>query len=248
MVDVFEEVEEQLRADRYRDMLRKGWPWALAVLVLGLAIWGGVWGWSRYQADAAAKASTAYVRALELMGKGDVAGAEKAFVEVGGSSAKGYRALGLMQQAGLKVRSGDNAAAVKLFDQAAAAATTPIIADAAKLKAAYLLLDTAPLAEIEKRLTPLADTKRPFALMAKEALSTARLMAGKTAEAKAGFSVLSIAPGATDTMRQRAQAAILMIDSGQTGVLPQLVKQAAARPELPVVPQVIPPAEAGNTQ
>ena len=81
--------------------------------------------------------------------------------------------------------------------QAAAAATSPLIADAARLKAAYILLDTAPLAEVEKRLTPLADSKRPFALMAKEALATARLMAGQADKAKTDFAVLSIAPGAS---------------------------------------------------
>jgi hypothetical protein len=248
LVDVFEEVEEQLRADRYRAMLLKAWPWALGAVVAGLLAWLAFWGWGKYQADAAAKASTAYVQAMEAMSKGDAATAEKAFVEIGRSSAKGYKALGLMQQAGMKLQGGDNAEAVKLFDQAAAAATNPLIADAARLKAAYVLLDTAPLADIEKRLAPLADAKRPFSLLAKEALATARLMGGNAAQAKTDFAVLSIAPGATDSMRQRAQAAILMIDSGQTAGLPQLVKQAAARPELPVVPQVIPPAEAGNTQ
>jgi hypothetical protein len=208
----------------------------------------GIWGWGRYQADAAAKASSAYAQAMEAMSKGDTAAAEKAFAQIGRSSAKGYKALGLMQQAGVKLQAGDNAEAVKLFDQAAGAASTPLIADAARLKAAYVLLDTAPLGEVEKRLTPLADSKRPFFLLAREALATARLMAGKTEQAKSDFYVISISPGATEPMRQRAQAAIVMIESGQTGVLPQLVKQAAARPELPVVPQVIPPVEAGNTQ
>ncbi len=248
MVDVFEEVEEQLRADRYREMLLKGWPWALGAVAAGLLVWAAFWGWNKYQADAAAKASTAYVQAMEAVAKGDAASAEKAFVEIGKSSAKGYKSLGLMQQAGLKLQAGQTAEAVKLFDQAAVAATTPLIEDNAKLKAAYALLDTAPLAEVEKRLVPLADAKRPFSLLAKEALAVARLMGGKPDQAKTDFSVISIAPGATDGMRQRAQAAILMIDSGQTAALPALVKQAASRPEQPVVPQVIPPVEAGNTQ
>jgi hypothetical protein len=254
LVDVFEEVEEQLRADRYRQMLVKGWPWALGLLVLVLAIWGGIWGWGKYQDAEAAKASTRYVQALEALSKGDSATAEKAFADVAASGSKGYRSLGLMQQAGLKITSGDTKAAVELFDKAAASATSPIIADVAKLKAAYVLLDTAPLAEIEKRLSPLADPKRPFYLLAKEALATARLMAGKTKEAKADFTVIANSLDVTPGMRDRALAANLMIDSGQTGALPALVKQAAARPELPVVPQVIPPAPAeagaapGNVQ
>lgn len=248
MADVFEEVEEQLRADRYREMLLKGWPWALGALAAGLLVWAAYWGWNKYQADAAAKASTSYVQAMEAVSKGDLAGAEKSFVEIGKSSAKGYKSLGLMQQAGLKLQAGQTAEAVKLFDQAAAAATTPLIEDAAKLKAAYAMLDTAPLADVEKRLVPLSDSKRPFHLLAKEALASARLMGGKVDQAKVDFNIISIAPGATEGMRQRAQAAILMIDSGQIGVLPPLVKQAASRPELPVVPQVIPPVEAGNPQ
>jgi hypothetical protein len=248
LVDVFEEVEEQLRADRYRQMVQKGWPWALAFIAAVLIGFGGYWGWKKYEASTAAKASAAYMQAMEAMSKGDTAAAEKAFVDVEKAGAKGYQALGLMQQAGLKLQAGDTKGAVALFDKAAGDANNPMVADAARLKAAYLLLDTAPLAEIEGRLNPLVDSKRPYSLLAKEALAVARLMAGQTDKAKADFAVIAISPDVTQPMRDRALAANLMIESGQAGQLPALVKQAAARPELPVVPQVIPPPEAANTQ
>ena len=104
-----------------------------------------------------------------------------------------------------------------------------------------MLLDTAPFAEVQQRLAPLADNKRPYSLYAREALAMAKLMAGRTAEARKDFSVLSVSVGVPDDMRQRCQLAMTLIDSGEAAVAVTAVKLAATLPPPPPASVASPP-------
>ena len=238
MVDVFEEVEEQIRTERYKSLGLKILPWAIGAAVLALAVTFGFWGWTSYQDKQADKASEQYVQALEALGQGDTAKAATLLGEVAKSPSKTYRALALMQQGGLRQEAGKPDEAVKLYDQAAEAVSDPLVADLARLKSALALLDTASYKDVEGRLKPLMEEKRPYRLQAREALAFAKIMAGRPNEARADFVVLSSVLGATDGMRQRAQAAIGLIDSGSAASIPAAVKLAATLPPTqPMMPQ-----------
>ncbi|HTK35764.1 MAG TPA: tetratricopeptide repeat protein [Caulobacteraceae bacterium] len=228
MVDVFEEVEEQLRSARYLSMVKKGWPWALGAVVLALLVTFAYWGWTSYRAAESAKASEAYQTAFDAMARNDGPAADAAFAAVAKSGPAGYRALALMQQAGLRTSQGKNAEAIALFDQAAKVAPAPLIGDAAKLKAAYLVFDNATLPELEARLSPLAVAGRPYAALAREALAMKRLTTGHTAEARQAFALLAISPDAGEALQARAQIAMNEIDAGQAPNLPAVVRAAAA--------------------
>jgi hypothetical protein len=141
--------------------------------------------------------------------------------------------MALVQQGGLRLQANDTEQAVKFFDQAAEVAPDPVIGDLARLKSALALLDTAPYAELEKRLQPLTKDGAPYRMPAKEALAFARMMAGKTTEARGDFAVLSLSPDSSDAMRDRARLAMDMIDSGSAKALPAMVKAAAALPPMP---------------
>lgn len=233
MVDVFEEVEDQIRIERYRGLAMRVLPWALGVGAAALIVALAFWGWDSYTRSQADKASETYMAALEATAQGDTSGAYAKFGEVAKSPAKGYRALALMAQGGMRMEAGKPDEAVKLWDEAAAAATDPVLGDLARLKSAFALLDTAPYKDIEGRLTPLMEDNRPYRLPAREALAFAKLMAGKPAEAKADFTYLSQVLGASDGMRRRAQAAIALIDSGSAGAIPAAAKAAALLPPPP---------------
>jgi len=121
--------------------------------------------------------------------------------------------------------------------QAADAAPDPIVGDAARLKSAFALLDTAPYAELEGRLKPMTEEGRPYRNQAREALAFAKLAAGNLAGARSDFLVLSQVLDAGESTRFRAQAALAVIDSGSAKATPAIAKQAASM--LP--PMVVPP-------
>ncbi len=235
MTDIFEEVEEQLRSDRYQQLLIRIWPWLAGVacaLLLAALAW---WGYDTWRNKEAAKASEVYAAALDKLAAGDAKGAYDGFGQAAKSASRGYQALSLMQQGAIRLGDGKAEDAVKLFDQAASAAPDPIVADMARLKSAFALMDTAPFSAMQERLTPLIDPKRPYHVAAREALAMARLKAGRLKEARADFVVLSLLPDAPDAVHQRAQMAREAIDSGAAAGLPASIKAAVAAPPLPPV-------------
>lgn len=242
MVDVFSEVDEQLRAERLRSFLRTAVPTFIATAVLCVIAVVVVWGVQAYQANQSAKASQAYQDALDTEAKGDEAAAFQMYdglAQHGGP----YQALALMQQGGIRVDQNKPAEGAALFDKAAAASKSPLISDMAALKSAYAQLDTAPLAQMEARLSPLTAAGRPYHIQAREALAMARLGAGQTAAAKADLVAISLLQDTPDTARQRAQAVIALIDSGSGAGLKKL--EQAARTAAPIpLPQA--PGGAGQ--
>lgn len=230
MVDVFEEVEEELRSERYRRLFRTWGPWVAGALVLALVAALAWWGWQSWQTSRAETAAAHYDRGMQALSEGNTDAADAAFVEAVDTGSSGYKALALQQRAGIALNAGDTEQAVVLFDEAADSSGQTVIADLARLKAVYLLMDTAPLEEIETRLAPLAEDDRPFSAYAREAQGLARIQHGQVAEARPIFALLELGQDVPDVVRQRAQ---LVKDAIDTGVAASMAEIVRAQAELP---------------
>lgn len=237
MTDLFEEVEEQLRSDRYQQFARTALPWLLGAAAVVLAVVLGYWGWDSYRTSQVDKASEQYSQAMEAMGKGDEAKAREMWTAASKGQAGAYKALSLMHLAAFATRDHKDADAVRLLDEAAKAAPDPVIGDAARLKSAFAVLDTAPLKDVEARLKPLMEDGRPYRMQAREALAFAKLNAGDVKGARSDFVLLSQSLDAGQGAQGRAQAAIGLIDAGSAKVVPAVAKAAAmAPPPMPFDP------------
>lgn len=248
MVDFIEEVEEQLRADRYRALARRTLPWFIAALVAIIVGFLGAWGYQTWQEQTVAKASATYDKALTALSQGDDTGAYTNFDQVAKTGPAGYKTLALIQQGNIRLGADKTEEAVALYDAAAKAAPTPVIGDLARLKAALALLDTAPYAQMQTRLSALIGDKKPYDMRAREALVVAKLAAGKTAEAKADCGALGLMLGVTDSTRARCQAIVAIIDSGQAKVVVDVAKTAATLPPPPPPSLGAPPGGAPAPQ
>ena len=241
MVDLFEEVADELRAEQRKQLGRRILPWAAGLVAGAVIIGGGYVGYSMYTKGKADRSAETYQAALEQLGRGDSEGAFNAFADVARKATPIYKNFAFTQQAAIRLGQGRDADASRLFNQAAdAAPKSPygqFFADLARLKSARAVLDTAPYAELEARLKPLTEAKRPFADIAREDLAWAKLRAGKLTEARADFITLQTALNAPEAVTQRAQGAIALIDSGAAAELPKLVEAIRALP---------PPAPAGG--
>jgi hypothetical protein len=250
VTDVFEEVEEEIRSERLKRLARTWLPVVGGVLAVALVAALAWWGWQSFQTSRAHTASVAYQRGLESLQNGDSAGAESAFAEAEKSGNGAYKALALQQRAGIAVAANRVPDAIELFDQAAKTSGDPILADPARLKAAMLLMDTGTLEQVEERLEPLTAEGRPLRPFAQEALGLARLQHNKPAEAREVFVLLTLGQDVPDSIRQRAQAAIGLIDSNTSAGLADIVAAQAvvpptapARPAGPAVQQAAPAQE-----
>lgn len=234
MADIFQEVEEQLRSDRYKTLALKALPWVGGILVLALVIALAIWGYGENRARTDARASEAYDEALTSLKAGDNVKAFGQFEAVGKAGSKAYRTLALMQQAGIRLGDNKTAEAVALFDEAAKAAPSEFIGDAARLQAAYALMDTANAAEINGRLNTIAAEGRPYRMLAREALAMTKLANNQTAAAREDFTALANGLDTPAGVRQRAKAAEALIDSGNASSLKAIIKAAQAMPAMPV--------------
>ena len=171
MADIFHEVDEEVR----REQLKKLWDRysiyliALAVLIVaGMAAWRGYEYWV---AKKAAAAGAEFEAAITLNEEGKRAEAEAAFAKVAAEAPAGYRVLARMRAAGALAQS-KPADAVKAYDEISADASLGTIwQDLAAVRAGLLVVDTAPLADMRRRLDPVAEPTRSFRHTARELLA-----------------------------------------------------------------------------
>lgn len=227
MVDVFDQVEEELRSDRYKRLARTWLPVVGGVLLVALVAALAWWGWQKMETSKADKASIAYQRGLESLEANNPVGADAAFTQAANEGNAAYKALALQHRAGIAVQANRIPDAVELFDEAAKAGRDPLIADVASWKAALLLMDTAPLADIQARLEPLTEEGRPFRAFAREALAMAQLQHGQTDAARSTLVVLKNSLDTPRDMSQRADLTLASINSGTAPNLTAIVKAMA---------------------
>ncbi len=250
MADVFYEVDEQLRSARLKSLFRRGWPFAAGLLALVLAAALCVWAWRAHETAAAGENSQRYADAMQMLSAGDAKDAEAKFAALAKDGTPAYRAMSLMQQAGIRMKADDAAGAAALLDRAAGASYDKITADGTRLRAAFLLMDSAPYDQIRARLEPLTGPGRPFRMLAREGLAVAELASGRAAQAKGDLQVLSLSSDVSDTSRARAQAALAMIQSGAGANLAAIAKAAVGLKPIPpaAAPTGLTPEQAAALQ
>lgn len=239
MSDIFEETEETLRTEQWMKIVRTALPWVIGVLVAALIAATGVFGWQSWKKHVAQQASDYYSQGFDALGKGDTVQAKTRFGQASKAGNEAYRSMALQQLGALAAEDGKTTEALKDYDEAAKV-SDPILSDTAALKAAYVAMDTASYADMEKRLTPLTKEGRPAQYLAKEALAMAKLQAGDAKGARAILASISITLGAPEGLRQRAAGAMAAIDSGAGDTARQIAKQPEAAMPLPS-PIISPP-------
>jgi len=211
VTDVFEEIEEEVRRDRYAEWARKYGPWALgavAALALGFA---GYRLYEGYQRGQSQDRSAEFAAALKLIEEGKQDEAAAAFETLSKDGPPAFRLLSTMQRAGILAERGDLAAALEAFDAAAAAARDPIVRDTARLRAAYLVAETQDFAAVRARLEPIIAEGGAVSFLARELLGAEAWEAGERDLARDTFQALSDAFNAPESVRQRAQIALAVI-------------------------------------
>ena len=171
MADIFHEVDEEVR----REQLKKLWDrYSIYLIAFAILIVAGVSAWRGYDywmAKKAAAAGAAFEAAAALNEQGKYAEAEAAFAKVAAEAPSGYRVLARMRVAGTlaQVKPAD---AIKAYDELSADASIGTTwQDLAAVRAGMLLVDTTSLAEMQRRLVPLAEPSRSFRHTARELLA-----------------------------------------------------------------------------
>ena len=225
MPDIFDEVSEDLRAERAQEMMKKYGGILVAAAVLVLAATGGWQGWRWYQARETARVATLYLDALRAADR--PAGAERDAArplldKVAAEGPSGYRTLARLREAALKADGGDLAAALALYNQVATdSAADPLLRDLATLHWAARQVD-APLTQVgepamlEARLAPLTGPDHPLRALAAETQALLAFRQGKPDAARDILKRLSQDVTAPDGVRGRANGLLAQLGGSAT--------------------------------
>ena len=220
MVDFINEVEEELRKDKYNTLLRKFGPYILGLIIAVVAV-AGYMEFQKYSSSKKARATSAsYVAASALADVGDLQGAITKFVALSEVAPSGYAGLSLSRAAGIKVQLGDMAGAVSLFDRSAAAFSKPRHKDLSSLKSAYILMDQGRYDDVKARMSVISSDEGPFKDLAKELAAHATLKSGDADGARTQLTYLSNVPGVLPGVKSRAAQALALMNANRPVMAP----------------------------
>jgi hypothetical protein len=215
----FREVNEELRSDKVKAFWKR-YGSLLIGAVVALVVGTGVFAFYEYWTEKqASQSGDQFLAALNLVRDGKNDEALKTLDQLEKDGYGAYPVLARMRAAGVIAQKGDLAGAVVAFDKVSADTSIPqAIRDLAKLRAAFILVDTGSYDDVASRAEPLSSDSNPMRHSAREALGLAAWKAGRGADATKLFQQISDDQAAPANVRQFADTMLDLLKS--TGATP----------------------------
>jgi hypothetical protein len=206
------EVNEELRSDQIKTVWKRFGPFIIALAVLIVVGVGGSQAYLYWQGLQASASGDKFLSALKLIEEKKNDDAAKALETLGKDGFGSYPVLARLRLATLKAEKGDAAGAISDFSEIGKDNGVPqAIKDAAKLRAAWLLVDKGTYeqvsAEVEELAVPASFTRHS----AREALGLAAYKSGDYAKARSWFQLIVDDPEAPGGASQRARMMLALI-------------------------------------
>ncbi|MDD9332880.1 MAG: tetratricopeptide repeat protein, partial [Bartonella sp.] len=178
------EVNEELRQEKFYNFWKRyGFLVIGAVIIFVLTIIV----YQIYQQQQINKANNVgdiFIKSLDLADANRFDEAIKKLESVKKSDFGGYPFRASLREASLWTERGDTAKSVKMFDMIAADEKAPqILREVAKIRAAYILVDTGTFDDVMQRVKEMANDIDPMRMSAREALGLAAYKANKMEKA-----------------------------------------------------------------
>ncbi len=219
MVDIFDEISDDLRAERAARLLRRYGALLLLAALLVLVGVGGQQLWQNYQARQNNIAATKYLAITgQIDNQAGITNAQRQadarqLTDFAASAPAGYRTLARLRAAGLYADAGQNSQAEAVWDAVAADGGADILLrQLADLLWAQHALGTAPNNAVAARLQPLTDTENIWHGLARETQALLYLHEGNKEQAKALFSEIASDPSAPEGVRNRADGLLAQLN------------------------------------
>jgi hypothetical protein len=208
MSEFSREVDEEYRRAQIAGIFKKYGNIIIGVLLLVVL---GVGGWQFLQwrqKVAAETGAVAFENALKLSSEDKTAETETALAALASDLSNPYSVLARLRQAG-EIAKRDVAEGVKAYDAVAADQAVELeLRNAARIRAAYLLVDTANVDDMTKRVADLAVPAGTWRNSARELLGLAHYKAGDFEKASPFFQEIATDLAAPQSMKSRADVII----------------------------------------
>ncbi len=230
MADIFDEVNEDLRAERARQFVRR-YGWLVALLAVAFIFGAGAWqAWRWRHGQQVNDVASAYLGAMrDADGPAPTDGqptpsrstAMATFDRLASTGPEGYRNLARLRSAALHASSGDLPGALAAWDKLSAdTAADPLLRDLASLIWVQHQVDSGDPAAVEGRLQPLIAPGSPWRPLALENQAWLAIRTGRTDQARETLRQLAADPTAPDGVRGRANGLLARLNGVASSTAP----------------------------
>lgn len=242
MSDIFQEVEEDVRRERYEKLWKQYGNYIIALAVLIVAAVAAWQVWQRYDLSQRQRVSDEMQKADQVATSGNYVTAETQLSPLAKSAPGGYADLAKFRLAGVYLAEGKRDQSVDLLRQLTAT-SDPILSSAARLRLAWTLADASPKADLVTLLQPLMAKDNPWRFAAAEVIAYVDLKDGNRNQAITEYQQLAQDAAAPQTLRQRAGGISEFLKANPQGSVapPQASGAAAEAPAKPAAPAAAPP-------
>lgn len=214
MGDIFQEVDEDLRHDKWLKLWKQYQNYVIGLAALVIVATAGVTYWRHYDQQQREAEGLRYALALDDARGGKFAEAADALSSLAGGAHAGRATVARLEAAALRGRAGDEAAAIAAYDAIAKDSTVdPIYRDLATVLWGLHALDTLDPQVIVDRLSRVTNPDNPWHSSAIEVTALAHLKAGDHAGARADYQKLADDLSAPRGLRARAAQMVASLQS-----------------------------------
>ncbi len=215
MSDIFREVDEDLRQERYAKLWARFGKYVIAALASVVLVAAIVIAWQNITESRRQAEGEDFAQALALARAGATDQAATAFTRLAENSGSGYRALARLQAAAALIKAGEIDDAVATYDQLATDGSVDrVLRDLGALLAAMHRFDFANNEEMLQRLAPLVLDSNAWRFSAREMQALVYHRSGDIPQARGLLESLADNPDAPNGIRSRA-AELLGVIGGE---------------------------------
>lgn len=214
MSDIFREVDEDIRNERYKKLWDRYGILVIGAAVLIVLITAGYRGWAYWQTLQAQESGDRFVAAITLADEEKHEEAIAAFTELEADSSGEYPVLAAFRMAAEQAAAGDPDAAIATYQSLVSNSGVPTpIAEMARLRAAMLQTDSKTAEELSAEIGDLAETGNPWRQVAREILGFAAFRENNLQVARNHFNAIMDDQESSASARARAEDMLALIDS-----------------------------------
>jgi hypothetical protein len=254
LVDIFDEVEEDLRAERARSFGRRyGGVLALALVLMLIGTGGYVWWTQRNQAEtdmvanrfiAAGKLADKAALPMGGLDRQEAKDAAATFADIAASGPAGYRVLARLRLAALQWQLGDQKLAIGTWQGVTDDGyAPPLLRDLATITSAQHQVDTADPTLLKQTVAGLTAPENPWRPLAEQVIALIDLRTGKAREAADILRRLTFDPQAPEGVRQMVADLLTTLPADATAPSPPAASPRASPISAPVAPPSPAPAK-----
>lgn len=213
MSDLFREVDEEIRHERYRELWKRYGPWLIGAALALVLVVAGYQAWQAYSRDQATTAAAQYAAALDKAEAGNQQAAVQALGDLAESGPRGYSLVAEFRRAALQVEMGNTDAAVATWQAIANNAETPEpYGKLARIFAVMHRMDSGDPSALSESLAPIAESDTPFRHTARELQAVLAAQAGEREKAVELFKQIADGANVPPQQRQRATQMIARLE------------------------------------